>query len=180
MKRKWVLWSILATLVLAIVVHVIAIMALPYVMMNVQMSINTAKKSVNVVSKAGRASAAVRTAAVRPNADMYMSNFVYDLSKGPVLFTAPVPADHYWSVSYFASNSDNFFVINDKQVKSNPVKVLLIAKGMKYTNPDNAVVVTSPSIKGIGVIRQAIPGPDRLKEAEDLQNQAAITLPNTP
>ena len=180
MKRKWVLWSILVTLVLAITVHVVAITALPYLMMNAQMSINTAKKSVNVVSKAARASAAIRTAAVRPNADMYMSNFVYDLSKGPVLFTAPVPVDHYWSVSYFASNSDNFFVINDTQVKSTPVKILLISDGMKYSNPDNAMVVTSPSIRGIGVIRQAIPGADRLQEAADLQNQATISLPDTP
>jgi uncharacterized membrane protein len=180
MKRKWVLWSILATLVLAIVVHVATIMAVPYVMMNTQMSINTKSKSVNVVSKATRASAAIRTAAVRPNADMYMSNFVYDLSKGPVLFTAQVPVDHYWSVSYFANNSDNFFVINDTQVKSNPVKILLISDGMKYSNPDNALVVTSPSIRGIGVIRQAIPGADRLKELADLQNQATISLPNAP
>jgi uncharacterized membrane protein len=144
------------------------------------MSIYLARMNVNTVSKAARATAAVRTAAARPNANMFMSGFVYDLSKGPVVFTSPVPTDHYWSVSCFANNSDNFFVINDQQIKSNPVRVLLISKGMKYSNPDNAVVVTAPSVRGIGVIRQAIPSAERAKEAEDLQNQASMSVQSIP
>jgi uncharacterized membrane protein len=180
MKRKWILRSVLAALALAFVVHVILLFALPYIMMNSQMSIYLSKRSVNELNKATRASAALRTAAVRPNADMYMSNFVYDLGKGPVLFTSPVPADHYWSASFFAANSDNFFVINDQQVKSNPVTVLLISEGMKYSNPDNAVVVTCPSKRGIAVIRQAVPGADRSQEVADLQDKATVSLPNNP
>jgi uncharacterized membrane protein len=175
MKRKWVLWSILATLVLAIVVHVVTVVAVPYIMMNVEIG----RPKINVLNHSGRNTGARKTVA-RPNADMYMSSMAYDLSKSPMLFTAPVPTDHYWSVSFFENNSDNFFVINDKQVKSNPVKILLVTPGMKYSNPDNAQVVVSQSIRGIMLIRQAIPGDDRLDEVGSLQKQASVSFPLTP
>ncbi|MGD0856349.1 MAG: DUF1254 domain-containing protein [Dehalococcoidia bacterium] len=175
MKRKWILWSILATLVLAIVVHVVTLVVLPYVIMNAYM----ANHEINVLTHTGRNTSASRDVA-RPNADMYFSNMAYDLSKGPILFTAPVPVDHYWSVSYYANNSDNFFVINDAQVKSNPVKILLITKGMKYSNPDNAQVVTSPTIRGVMLVRQAVPDEDRLDEVANLQKQSSVSFPETP
>lgn len=178
MKKKWILWSVLAILALAIVVHVATVIAVPYLVMNAQMGIYIVRGNLNVMSKATRATAAVRTAAARPNTDMLMSRMVYDLSKGPLLLTTPVPLDHYLSVSCFANNSDNIFVINDQQVKSNPVKILLVARGMKYSNPDNAEVVISPSTRGMVLIRQAIPSADRLSEVTDLQNQATVSLPN--
>ena len=174
MKRKWILWSILATLALAIVVHVITLAVLPNIIMNAYM----ANRKANELTHTGRSTFASRSV-VRPNADMYMSNMSYDISKGPLLFTSPVPTDHYWSVSFYANNSDNFFVINDKQVKSNSAKILLVTEGMKYSNPDNAQVVTSPTARGVMLIRQAIPGEDRLDEVANLQKQSSVSFPNT-
>jgi uncharacterized membrane protein len=174
MTKKWIAWSIMATLALAVVVHVVLLLALPYLLMNIEMS----RSRANVLNHTGRSTSAVRSVA-RPNADMYLSSMVYDLSKGPVLFSSPVPTDHYWSVSFYANNSDNIFVIDDKQVKSNPVKILLITRDMKYSNPDNAQVVTSPTARGMMLIRQVIPGQDRLDEVASLQKQASISFPES-
>lgn len=41
--------------------------------------------------------------------------YPYDLSKGPLHITAPVPGT-YMSVSCFALNTVNFYVKNDQQV----------------------------------------------------------------
>ena len=175
MNRKWVLLSILATLLVAAAAHFATLAILPNRIMGRYM----ATRQANSLEHTGQNTYKSKDVA-RPNADMYISNSVYDLSKGPLLFTAKVPVDHYWSVAFYASNSDNFFVINDQQVKSNPVRILLVTTGMKYANPDNAQVVISPSIKGVLLIRQAIPGPDRLDEVADLQKQSSIAPQNMP
>jgi uncharacterized membrane protein len=175
MKKKWIQWSIIATLLLAIVVHVVTVVAVPYIMMNIEIG----RPKINVLNHSGRNTGVRRTVA-RPNADMYISSMAYDLSKGPMFFTAPVPADRYWSVSFYQNNSDNFFVINDTQVKSNPVNILVVTQGMKYSNPDNAEVIVSPSTRGIMLIRQAIPSDNRLDEVASLQKQASVSSPGTP
>ena len=175
MKRKWILWAILATVALAILVHVITLTVLPYAIMNATM----AKYETNVLVTTGQATSDSRTV-VRPSPDLYNSRTAYDLSKGPIKFTAKVPADNYWSVSFYANNTDNFFVINDRQVKSNPLQILLVTQGMKYSNPYDAQVVISPTTKGIMLIRQLVPGPDKLSEVADVAKQASLTVVSTP
>jgi uncharacterized membrane protein len=175
MKRKGILWAILATIALAIVVHIVTLTVLPYMIMNATM----AKYETNVLTTTGQPTSASRNV-VRPAPDLYSSRTAYDLSKGPIKFTAKVPTDNYWSVSFYANNTDNFLVINDKQVKSNPLQILLVTQGMKYSNPDNAQVVISPSTKGIMLVRQLVPSPDKLADVADIAKQAFLTVVSTP
>jgi uncharacterized membrane protein len=166
---------ILATLVLAAVGHAVIVVASPYLMMRRQMRIHLASRSANQLSPGRRASADVRTAARRPNADMLMSNAVFDLRKGPLRFSSPVPRDYYWSVSFFGANSVCFRVFNQADVASDAVDIRLILKGAEDASADDAQVVTSPSKRGIVVIRQAIPSAEAFADVAALQNRATLS-----
>ncbi len=170
MKKKWLLWSIAATLVLAIVVHVLTIYLLPVIIMDRTIP----KYTVNKIKVTGIADYRSKRV-VATNPDMFFASSAFDLKDGPLIFSAPVPVANYWSISLFADNSDNFFVVDDRQVKSSPLKFILVTKGMKYSNPENVQVVISPSTRGILLIRQIVPSPDKLSEIQSVAEQASLS-----
>jgi uncharacterized membrane protein len=169
--KKWILWTGLGTLAVAVIVHMATLNVIPKVIMNVAMS----KYTVNVLMKAPRTTAASR-GVIRPCPDLVYSIVSYDVSKGPLLFTAPVPVDTYWSVSLYDQDSDNYFVVNDKQVKSNPYSLLLVRQGMKYDNPTNAQVVMSPNNRGILLVRHLLVSDDKMDALVNIQKQATVQL----
>jgi uncharacterized membrane protein len=71
----------------------------------------------------------------------------------------------------FASNTDNFFVINDRQVKSNPAEILLVAPGRSYPKPRNARVVVAPTARGVVLIRMLITDEAKINDLIRLQRQ---------
>jgi uncharacterized membrane protein len=93
------------------------------------------------------------------------------VSKAPLRISASVP-DTYWSLSFFAPNTDNFFVINDRQVKGNRVDIILVGPGISFKNPGNAQVVTSPSSRGVALIRILITDESRIEGLIKIQQQA--------
>jgi len=168
--RRW-LYRILATLVLAAVFHVLTVMAFPRVIM---VAFDSKSKDLgwvpNVLHHSPRVTANSRSTP-RPSPDLLYSMCSYDLSKAPLRISASMPGT-YWSLSFFASNTDNFFVINDREVKTNPVDILLVGPGTSYKNPGNAQVVTSPSSKGVALIRILITDDNRIEELTAIQKQA--------
>jgi uncharacterized membrane protein len=154
--------AILAVVV-AVVSHVAAIVVAPYVLMRGAMArISRDGTSINVWIHAPRVSETSRRV-VRPSPDLAYSSCVYDLSSGPIRVTAAA-WDDYMSVSVFAENSDNFFVINDRQAP-NGVDFILIRAG--EAKPDGAaMVVESPSATGIILQRRVAPTEERFAQAD--------------
>jgi uncharacterized membrane protein len=169
--KKWILWTSLGTLALAIIMHIVTVTTLPMVIMSVGMS----RFPANQLIKAPRVTAQSRTV-VRPSPDLIYSAVCYDVSKEPVRLIARVPADTYWSTSGYAANTDNFFVVNDRQVKSNPAEILLVRQGMQAPNPGNAQVVISPTDKGIILIRYLISSDNKFQELASIQNDAHLEV----
>ena len=163
-RVKW----ILTTFVLAAVIHVLTVIAIPYgIMLALKFK---ADRKVNTLFHAPRVTAESRRV-VRPSPDLLYSACVYDVSKEALRFTAPVP-DTYWSLSFFASNTDNFFVVNDRGVKSKLVKILLVGSNTPYPGPGDAQVVISPTNKGVAIFRILIKNEDRLNDLIQVQKQA--------
>ena len=106
---------------------------------------------------------------VRPSPDQLYSACVYDLSHGPIEVSGTAPLDSYWSLSFFAHNTDNFFVINDRDLKQKQFGLILAEQDQsvpaKYANKQ---VVRSPSETGIIVQRVFI---DKEIRAEELDQQ---------
>jgi uncharacterized membrane protein len=102
---------------------------------------------------------------VRPSPDFAYSACAYDLSDGPVTISV-TPWEDYWSLSLYADNSDNFFVIDDREAR-NGVEITLIRRGRAA--PDDAPrVVASPSAQGIALIRRLAPTPETYARAAEI------------
>jgi uncharacterized membrane protein len=89
-----------------------------------------------------------------PNADFAIARCAFDLRRGPVsIRTAPWGA--YWSVSLYGENSDNFFTLNDREAPRG-ADILLIRAG-KRAPASTAQIVTSPSARGVAIMRRLAP-----------------------
>ena len=74
-------------------------------------------------------------------------------------------------------NTDNFFVIDDNQAKSNPIEVVLISKVMTYQDTTGkAYVITAPSSKGILMIGAVVTSQADLPNLTQIQKQATPEL----
>jgi uncharacterized membrane protein len=155
---------VLGAVVIAIAVHFAAIYAVPNLLMNVAIERIGAATGVNAWRLADRVTAASRQI-VRPSPDFAYSTCVFDLSQGPVVITT-TPWDSYWSLSLYAANSDNFFVIDDREAHHG-AQITVVRRGRAH--PEGAsMVVESPSERGIALIRRLAPTPDRYNAAKSV------------
>jgi uncharacterized membrane protein len=171
--KKWLLWTSLGALVVAILVHIITVIAVPRIIMKVAF----ARIPTNQLQKRSKVTAHNREV-VRPSPDLVYSGVSYDVSKGPIRLTAKVPTDTYWSVSCFQDNTDNFFVVNDRQVKSNPVEIILVRQGMQVPEAGNAHIVVSPTNSGILLVRHLLVSDDNYQELLNIQKQSSLKVGN--
>lgn len=153
---------LILSLVIAAVAHISVIVAAPYVLMRGAMQRITGDVGTNKWRHAPRVSETSRRI-VRPSPDLAYSSCVYDLSNGPIRVTAAA-WDDYMSVSAFAENSDNFFVINDRQAPNGVDFVLIRAGDAKPAGA--AMVVESPSTTGIILQRRIAPTEERFAQAD--------------
>ncbi len=139
-------------LVLAVAVHVAAVYAVPRYIMAKAMDRLGSYVGVNRALPAPRASAASRTV-VRPSPDLLYTLCVYDLSQRPLRVTAHALPESYWSVSLYAANTDNYFVLNDRATKARELDFIVATRGQRA---EGARVVRSPSTRGIVLFRMLI------------------------
>lgn len=143
---------VLGALIIAAIVHFAAIIAVPRVLMNVAMQ-RFGEDGDNVWHLAERITVASQKI-VRSSPDFAYSACVYDLSNGPVVIAA-APWDEYWSLSLYGDNTDNFFVIDDREAHHG-AEITLIKRGTPH--PDGAsMIVESPSTRGIALMRRLAP-----------------------
>ncbi len=110
-----------------------------------------------------------------------------DVSARPVKLTATVPDDTYWSLSLYADNTDNFFVVNDRKMAGKSFTVNLVGVDSVQASAEPMAVapnidssqatflVRSPSKRGIALFRILVDREERLGELRDVQKQAACT-----
>jgi uncharacterized membrane protein len=117
---------------------------------------------------------------VRPSPDLLYTVCLFDVSRGPVILTAPVQ-DSYVSLSGFAANTDNFFAINDSQVAPDAEgrkrfdAVLLGSVKGSASIPDDATVVAAPTDRGIVLFRSLVRDDAQLDELYRMQARQLCT-----
>src|SRR5689334_8862736 len=114
--NAWWKW-IVAALVVAVAAHVLSVMFLPRaIMLRTMYGITRAAHGPNHLVFGVRPTAANR-GVVRPSPDLLYSSCVYDLARagGVVRVRASGMPKTYWSVSVFDADTNNFFVVNDRQ-----------------------------------------------------------------
>ena len=179
--------SIVLTLVLAAIVHVAAVLALPNVVMKKAIqkiggayidSVQTSggdKGTVSAINKIYHSPSIDVTSrkVVAPSPDLVYSAVIYDVTEKPLLITVPIP-DTYWSISFFADNTDNYFVKNDRQLKSNPARFVLVGEGQGINAPPTAELVKAVTNKGIILFRSLVKGPRHFQELD--RQRRSITI----
>jgi len=118
-RRKVTLWVVM-TLGLAAIAHVGAIRLYPSAIM---LAFKTRYTSNRVFHLPKVTAGKLRI--VRPSPDLLYSLSVFDLEGGPLRITAPVPGI-YVSLSMYGSNTDNFYVSNDRRLAGSDFDVVLV------------------------------------------------------
>lgn len=97
----------------------------------------------------------------------------YDLSNGPVRLRAEI-ADELWLIAFYTPLGENFYTIIGADMKQPEVDLIIATKDQTVAEVgvdapeafDNVVVVSSPVMEGIALIRAPLAGPSRNAEAE--------------
>lgn len=146
-----------AAIAVAVAAHLALIHAAPRVLMGAAIE-RVGAGGYNQWRLSERVTEASRTI-VRPSPDFAYSVCAYDLGDGPVAIRVE-PWDAYWSLSLYAANSDNYFVIDDREVRDG-ADVTLVRRGRAREVADDTAtrVVESPSRRGIALIRRLAPSP---------------------
>ncbi|MEQ9144350.1 MAG: DUF1254 domain-containing protein [Parvibaculaceae bacterium] len=169
--RSWP-FLLAATLILAGIVHIGAILLWPNFVMGRLVSGVDNQVGANAALHAPRADETARTV-VRPSPDLIYTICAFDVSQGAVRLSAPVPPDTYFSLSMFADNTDNFFVVNDSQLEKDTIDVVLVKTESQVTELGGAPIVVAPSERGVVLFRTLIQSEDRFAELDAIRKQAA-------
>ena len=143
--------KIFILLVLGTIVHLAFIIYFPTYMMW-KFDRDIASTSVNKIIHSDKVDSNSRTV-IRPSPDLLYSVCAYDATYSPVVITSKV-LDSYWAMSFYASNSDNYAIINDLDIADDDVKVYLFGPNSKPTKITDGYAIFSPSNKGAMLIRR--------------------------
>lgn len=111
---------------------------------------------------------------VRPSPDLIYSICGFDLSNGPLQVSAKTIPDNYWSVSAYAENTDNFWVLNNQQVEENAVTAFIGTKE-QISNLDKTsshLAIISPSSTGVILFRNLVALPEDFVKIDKLRRQS--------
>jgi uncharacterized membrane protein len=111
---------------------------------------------------------------VKPSPDLLYTACAFDIREGPVL-VGGTPSQAYWSMAFYASNTDNFFVLNDRQAQGGPAFVVISTARMRDRIPAehrSLKVVEPPSDKGIVLFRYLVLDQQDLAKAKVAQKAA--------
>ena len=145
---------IVATLIVAVIVHLTSVMLLPHVIMSRVMGA-VAGHGVNTMLHTPRPTAASR-GVVRPSPDLLYSTCAFDLDKtaGVVVVTAHDMPKTYWSISIFDANTNNIFVLDDRQAKGKRIAIQIVTA--PWMPPLPGIVVHVPGPRGLVLVRTLI------------------------
>jgi uncharacterized membrane protein len=167
--RTWPLW-IGAAIVLTLIVHILTVLLVPPSVMTLAMMRMADADADNRVLHTPPPDASARTV-VRPSPDLAYSICLFDMSKGPMLVKAAVP-ETYWSVSAFAHNTDNFFVVNDQQVAGETLELLIRREEDEVTGFDGIPVSFAPTDKGVVLMRMLVTDRENYLELDPVRRNA--------
>jgi len=148
---------------LAIVVHVVAVAYLPTGVMNILFRRFPADAARNdAPERFVRSPMADETMRhiTMPSPDLLYTACIYDLTHAPLRIRADPKLENYWSVAFYAGNTDNYLVVNDRAAGGKPVDLLLVSTNNLNPPkkvPDGARVVVAPTDKGFILVRMLAP-----------------------
>lgn len=167
---RWLLLIVVG----AALVHVAAVASLPYGVMGRVLAALGAQAGANTWVHPPLATDASRTV-VRPSPDLAYSSAAFDVSERPLHVLVPLTAP-YTSLSGFATNTDNFFALNDQTAGSDPIDVVIVGPGTPREGLEGRRVIESPSARGVLLVRRVVPSADAFSAIDGIRQQARAEL----
>jgi len=167
--KTWPLW-IGAVLVLTVIIHILTVLLVPPGIMTVAMMRMADGGADTRVVHTPPPDASSR-AVVRPSPDLAYSICLFDMAEGPLLVKAQVP-DTYWSVSAFAHNTDNFFVVNDQQLRGDTLELLIRREDEEVPGFGGIPVSFAPTDRGVVLMRMLVTDEDSYLELDPVRRTA--------
>jgi uncharacterized membrane protein len=152
--RGRALRGLLLFLAIAAVVHLLAVWALPRAIMWRLSATASAEERAGVYLPP--MTDATQRRIVMPSPDLLYATCSIDVSERPLRIRAEPKTPNYWSIALYASNSDNHFVLNDRQAGGAPVDLVVVgpkAYAQAPALPPGARVVNAPTPKGLLLMR---------------------------
>jgi len=160
-------------------VHVASVMAIPRLVMWRATGLMARNNGYNTMSHAVRATWQSRTI-VRPSPDLLYSSCPYDLSAaGAALHVhASGMPDTYWSVSVFDADTNNIYVLNDRQAKNGSVDFVLVGPHSGFLSPAKSgpPQVWTPTSHGVVLFRTLINDETHFAEIDSGRKHAACEI----
>ncbi|HEY4344182.1 MAG TPA: DUF1254 domain-containing protein [Parvibaculum sp.] len=146
---------VVATFLLAAIVHVASVWAYPRVVMSVAMKKIGGNHPANTFAHMPLPTDKAR-GIVRPSPDLAYSMCIIDVSKGPIRIQVPLTAP-YTSVSLYTTKTDNYFVRNDRDTGGKDLDLIVLARGASKPAgaPAGAEIVEAPTAKSLVLVRRA-------------------------
>lgn len=88
---------------------------------------------------------------VMPSPDLLYATCAFDVSERPLRVSLDTRYERYWSIALYASNSDNFFVVNDRDAPDG--RVDLLVQSPQHVGPTAGQTVTAPTHRGFLLMR---------------------------
>jgi uncharacterized membrane protein len=166
LARNW--GFVAAALAIAVAVHVASVLLLPRWIMDTAIARIARAGGMNAMAHGERATAKSR-AVVRPSPDLLYSSCPFDLAQAPhgaLRVRASGMPDTYWSVSVFDAETNNVYVLDDRQAKGEgergTVDFTLVRAG-SFHGPG---AVEVPTTRGLVLFRTLIDNETRLAEID--------------
>jgi len=174
MTRRWIV-NLLSVVVVAVVAYIAVLGGTPYLIMGRTMKgVANRAGGYNTALSGGQLPTSASRGVVRPSPDLLYTACAFDVSGGPVLI-AGAPSDAYWSVALYAANTDNFYVLDDRQAAGKPVAIVLVSQDRLQSIPADyktARIVEPPSKRGIVLFRYLVLDSQELEAARAAQRTA--------
>ncbi|MCI0480960.1 MAG: DUF1254 domain-containing protein, partial [Candidatus Dadabacteria bacterium] len=113
---------------------------------------------------------------VMPSPDLLYSGISFDVGQYPLHISAPVPANTYWSLSMYDYDTDNFFVIDDRDIPTRELLVVLVRPGDPVPDIKEAIIVKAPEDQGIILFRMLINDRNEIAKLQEYQKGITCAL----
>lgn len=165
---------VLAVAAAAAAVHLAAVAAVPRVIMGTVLRRLASERGANAFVHPPLATAQARQV-VRPSPDLAYSSAVFDVRERPLRVVVPLTPP-YTSLSGFASNTDNFFALNDRTAGAAEIDVVVVGPGTPRDGLEGVRVVESPSDRGLLLVRRVVPEPAALPAIDEARQRTRAEL----
>jgi len=171
--RLRALRALTALFVIAVCVHLLAVWALPRVIMTRLLDSVASAESAGVFLPP--MTDATQRRVVMPSPDLLYAACRFDLGTQALRIRLEPGEQALWSLALYGANSDNFFILNDRDLRGTPVDLVLLPPGGRSSAqplPAGARTVLAPTTRGLLLVRLLVSDYERERDRLERARQS--------